>query len=102
MANELPIACSLSGTDLSARRAQIAQLGRDALVDARVDGTQAELRFAAGAEVHDRVQRFADAESACCPFLTMHVDNAPDAVRLTIDAPNDAALVLVELVAAFR
>jgi hypothetical protein len=102
MANDLPIACSLSAADLSARRTQIAELGRDALVDARVDASRAELRFAAGAAVRERVQRLADAERECCPFLTLRVEDAPDAVRLTIDAPEEAALVLEEIVAAFR
>jgi hypothetical protein len=67
-----------------------------------VAGTHAELRFAAGAAVRERVERFAAAESQCCAFLTMRIDGAPDEVRLTIDAPEDAETVLAELVDAFR
>src|SRR4051794_16300562 len=101
MPDELPIACSLSATELPVRQAQMAALGRDALVDASVDGAHAELRFAAGATVRARVEELAAAERDCCAFLTMRIDAEPDAVLLSIDAPADAELVLAELVAAF-
>jgi hypothetical protein len=48
------------------------------------------------------VQRLVAAESQCCAFLTMRLDDAPGEVRLTIDAPEDAEPVLGELVNAFR
>jgi hypothetical protein len=101
MPTELPIACSLSATELPARLALIAELGRDA---ARVElsGTRATLQFAAGPAVRERVERFVVAESACCAFLVMQVRDEPDAVVLEIGAPDDAALVLEELVEAFQ
>jgi hypothetical protein len=102
MTTELPIACSLSTTELSVRQAQIAELGRDALLDATVDGRRAELHFTARPGVRERVERFVAAESECCAFLTMGVEAAPDEVRVSIDAPAGAELVLEELVAAFR
>jgi hypothetical protein len=102
MPDELPIACSLSAAALPARKAQMAGLGRDALVEAHVDRTHAELRFAAGAGVRERLESLVAAERQCCAFLTMLVDDAPDEVRLTIDAPEGAELVLAELVEAFR
>jgi hypothetical protein len=101
MPDELPIACSLGAAALPVRQAQMAGLGRDALVEAHVDRTHAELRFAAGLGVRERVQRLVAAERECCSFLTMLVDAAPDEVRLTIDAPEGAELVLAELVEAF-
>jgi hypothetical protein len=100
MAAELPIACSLSETDLERRRAEIAALGRSELVAVRLEATRAALRFAAGAR--ERVQAVAAAEAECCPFLTLRVAAEPGAVLLTIDAPPDAAGVLAELVATFR
>ena len=101
MPEELPIACSLSAAEFPARLAQIEALGRDALVDARVAGTRAELRFVAAPEVRERVERFAEAESRCCAFLSLRVADAPDAVLLTVDAPPDAVGVLGAFVAAF-
>lgn len=102
MPSELPIACSLNASELPARLAAMADLGRDALIDARTAPTRAELRFAAGAGVRARVEAIVAAESECCAFLAMHVSDEPDTVVLTIDAPEDAALVLSELVDAFR
>jgi hypothetical protein len=102
MPTDLPIACSLSATELPARLAQISELGRDALVDARTDGTRAELRFAAGPGVRERLAEIVAAESACCAFLTMAVGETPEELVLTIEAPEGAELVLAELVDAFR
>jgi len=102
MPTELPIACSLSATELPARLAEMAELGCDALIDVKLSGTHATLRFAAGAGVRGRVTSVAAAESACCAFLAMHVSDEPDGVVLSITAPEDAELVLHELVDAFR
>jgi hypothetical protein len=97
-----PIACTLSAADRPARQAQMTALGRDALLGAAVDDAHAELRFAARPGVRDRVERFAAAEAECCPFLSMAVDAEPGGVVLTIDGPDAARPVLLELVAAFR
>jgi hypothetical protein len=102
MPTELPIACSLTATELPRRLAEMADVGRAALLDVRDDGTHAELRFAAGAGVRDRVDAIRAAESQCCAFLDMAVTDEPDAVVLTIDAPEGADVVLTELVDAFR
>lgn len=102
MTSELPIACSLSAGDLSTRLRQMADLGRAALVDVRHEQTRAELRFAAGAGVRDRVEGIVAAESQCCAFLAMTVTDEPDTVVVTIEAPDGAELVLAQLVDAFR
>jgi hypothetical protein len=99
MTDEPPIACSLTATEMPVRRAEIADLARS-LVDTRHEGRRAELRFAAGAR--DRVDRFAAAESECCPFFAMTVRDEPGSVVLAIDAPDGAEPVLAELVDAFR
>lgn len=102
MPTELPIACTLSATDLRARLAEMAELGRDALLEVELGGTHATLRFAAGADVRDRVMRVVAAEAACCAFLVMDVSDEPDAVVLSITAPEDAEVVLRELVDGLR
>jgi hypothetical protein len=102
MPAELPIACSLTATELPKRLADMADVGRVALLDVRDDGTQAELRFAAGAGVRDRVDAIRAAESQCCAFLDMAVTDEPDTVVLTIDASEGAEVVLTEIVDAFR
>jgi hypothetical protein len=102
MPADLPIACSLSADELPARLAEIADLGRAALLDVRSHGPRAELRFSPGAGVRERVEAVAAAESRCCPFLTLTVAGEPDAIALTIEAPDGAEPVLRELVDAFR
>ena len=101
MTTDLPIACSLSATELPVRQAQMAELGRDALLVATVDGRRAELHFARRPGVHERVERFVAGERQCCAFLAMRVEEAPAQVRVIIDAPDGAELVLEELVASF-
>ena len=102
MPSELPIACSLNASELPMRLAEMADLGRAALIDARTGATSARLRFAAGAGIRQRVEAIVAAESHCCAFLQMRVSDEPDTVVLTIDAPEGAELVLAELVDAFR
>jgi hypothetical protein len=97
----LPIACSLSAGELDERMAQMAALGREALVGTRIDGTRARLRFAVAPDVRERIDAVVTAESRCCAFLTMRVTDEPGAVVLTIDAPGGAELVLSEMVDAF-
>jgi hypothetical protein len=101
MSTELPIACSLNAGELPLRLARISELGRDALVAASVDGRRAQLRFAGGVGVRERVEGFVAAESECCAFLAMRVEQSAGEMHVTIDAPEGAEAVLAELVAAF-
>jgi hypothetical protein len=96
---DLPIACSLTATELPRRLAEMADLGRAALVSVQRTPSHAELRF--GAEVRERVAAIVAAESRCCGFLTMRVSEEGDRVALAIDAPEGAEPVLDELVGAF-
>ena len=102
MPSELPIACSLSATELSGRLRDMAELGHAALLDVHREPTRAELRFVADGGVRDRVERIVAAESQCCAFLSMSVSDEPDTVVLGVEAPQGTELVLDELVDAFR
>lgn len=101
MPDNLPIACSLSASDMEQRLREIAALGADALIASRRVGAHAELRFAAGGGIRERVEEIVAAESRCCAFLEMRVSDGPDTVVLTLDAPEDAEPVLAEFVEAF-
>jgi hypothetical protein len=101
MSSELPIACSLSGADLAQRLTEISDLGRSGLLDVERDAARAVLRFSADDGTAERLQAIVDAEGRCCPFLDMTVRARPEALVLTIDAPDDARLVVDELVEAF-
>jgi hypothetical protein len=100
--DELAIACSLGETELPERLRQMAELGRDALLESRTAGTRAELRFAGGPGVRERVDAIVTAESQCCAFLDLQVSAEDGAVVLRVTAPDGAELVLTELVAAFQ
>jgi hypothetical protein len=99
---EVPIACSLTATELPARLAEITTLGRDALIDALHEPGHAELRFAAGDGARDRIEAIVRAEAQCCAFLNMDIRDEPGLVVLSITAPPGAALVLGDFVDAFR
>ena len=101
MPPDLPIACTLTATELPERLAEMAELGRAALLEATASGRRAELRFAAGAGVRDRIDAIVAAEAQCCAFLTMSVTEDADTVVLVIDAPEGAEPVVSELVGAF-
>ena len=102
MPTERPIACSLSATALADRLAQMADLGREALLGVEQAERRASLRFAADAGVSERLARIVAAESECCAFLAMRVSNESSGVVLTIEAPDGAELMVQDIVDAFR
>ena len=97
---ELPLACSLSAADRRSRLAEIAALGGASLRAAATAGNRAELRFRP--EARQPLEALIAAESRCCPFLAFELEQRPDEVRLTVEAPPDAEPVLDDLVEAFR
>ena len=101
MPSELPIACTLSATDLRERLAEMAAIGRAALIGAERDGTRAVLRFRPVDETRRRLEAVVAAEAECCAFLDIALGNEEDLVLLTIRAPSGAEALLDELVAAF-
>jgi hypothetical protein len=97
MPTELPIACTLEGAELAERGAEMARLGRDALVGVELEGTRAVLRFRGGRE---RVEWLVEAESRCCNFLDIALTPAGEETTLEVRAPQGADQVLLEWVRA--
>ncbi len=98
MTVDLPIACTLSAEQLSARLAEIASLGRDALIESD------ENRRFASAMTRGRGRgstRSSPPSRSCCAFLGFDVSESHDELRLTISAPAGGEQVARELVAAF-
>lgn len=100
MSRPLPIACTLSATDLRARGAELRALGGDGLLELAEGPGRAVLRFRADPEIRRRVEAIVAAESQCCAFLDLRLEHADDATVLTISAPNGGAEVVRELAAA--
>jgi MerR family copper efflux transcriptional regulator len=99
MPSEPPIACSLTASELAQRIADMSAIGRASLLTAEADQTRAVLTFRPSA--FEQLAAVVAAEAECCPFLKMKLEDGPDAVQLTIEAPAGADSVLDDLVAAF-
>lgn len=95
----LTIACSLPAADMRARLDEIATLGREALVDSRIDDGAATLRFRAS--FRDRLQAIVAAEAKCCGFLDFGLESRDEEIVLTVTASADAQQALVEWTLVF-
>src|SRR5215213_8578289 len=99
MATSLPVVCTLDATALRDRTAELQAIGAEALVDARVDGPRALLRFRP--TVADRLASVVAAERACCAWLGLNLAQRGDRIALTLAAPPDAEPPMREFAAAF-
>jgi hypothetical protein len=101
VATELPIACSLSGAEMPARLAEMAEIGAASLLGAEASGRRAVLHFGSEPGVRARLSGIVAAESECCAFLTMRLADDSGDVTLTIDGPEGAEPIIEQLVGAF-
>jgi hypothetical protein len=101
MSPDQPIGCSLSATELPQRLAEMAELGDAALLEIHRAGTRAELLFAAGAAVRERLEEMVAKEARCCPFLNMRLSETAGVITLHVQAPEGAEVVLSEIAEAF-
>jgi hypothetical protein len=95
-----PIACTLGPADFRQRLAWIADLNRDALRAQHRDGLRLELTYAPTAL--DRVREMIAREQDCCAFLTFDLQQEADAIRLVIEAPEDARDALDAMLEPFE
>lgn len=82
---EVPIACTLPSTALSARLAKIGQLTERSLLSHRLEGSALRLKYRT--DVAAELEQLVDAERECCGFLRFDLYTAADGVELTIQAP---------------
>mgnify|MGYP003383219465 FL=1 len=75
---ETPIACTLGADDFKQRAADIRDLARRALLDARQTPLTLALTYAP--EAADEVRALMTKEQECCPFLTFGMKQSADAV----------------------
>src|SRR5438270_38790 len=101
MPTELPIACTLNATEMSARLAEMSAIGQSSLLSVEMTGRRATLRFRAGGATRERLVAIVAAEAECCAFLDMALSEEAQAIDLTITAPAGAETVLGDFVAAF-
>lgn len=82
------IACTLDAGDLKERLAWIAGLNARALKSARQDDLTLTLDYAP--EAIADVRKMVAGEQKCCAFLNFTIAQHPDAVRVSVVAPETA------------
>jgi hypothetical protein len=102
MPSDLPIVCSLSGSDLEARYRDLKRFGSDNLIGRAADERGHTLRFTRTPESERRLALIVAAEAECCSFLSLDLTAGGDEVELRITAPADARPLADELAAAFE
>ena len=92
---ELPIACSLTASERSAREGAIRSLLSGAEEVRELPGGM-KLKFDDSSQWLCRIAEFAAAERDCCRFLRFEVTAEPDLgpIRLTITGPTGTAAFL--------
>ncbi|MCA1681134.1 MAG: hypothetical protein LC777_20420 [Actinobacteria bacterium] len=103
MPTDVPIACTLTVTQMPERLAQFRALGDDALLSSNsTESCEAMLRFRRSPQVRERLEALIAAESECCAFLRFDLIDEPDVLLLKLAAPEGGEPVIQELVSAFR
>jgi hypothetical protein len=102
MNDEIPIACTLTGAQTSARLTEMAAIGHDSLLGVDEGAAWPVLRFRAGEQTRTRLVSIMAAESQCCAFLDLDLTEDFQGLALTISGPEGAAPIVQDLVAAFR
>ena len=101
MTDPKPIACTLGKSDLRQRLEEIATLGAKSLLGHEIkDGTHT-LRFRNDGSTRRQLEQIVAAETECCPFLELEIDERDQALLLALAAPDDGRFVADELARAF-
>jgi hypothetical protein len=101
MANDTPVACSLSGDELARRLDTIAEVGAANLISSGSDGSRRLLHFQKTETVRRRLEEIVASESECCSFLDLSLEEQGDGLVLSIAAPENARAIADELAEAF-
>ena len=91
---DLPIACTLTADDMTARMALIDALAADGLVDRTTTAAGLRVRLLDRPDIEQRTRALIAAESACCPFLDFEFGRENGYLVLDISGPEDAGPVI--------
>jgi hypothetical protein len=91
---DLPIACTLTSDDLTARLALIEALSADGLLDRTPTDAGLRVRLRDTPDVEQRTRALVAAESTCCPFLDFDLRREGGDLLLDITGPADARPVI--------
>jgi hypothetical protein len=91
---DLPIACTLTPDDMTARLALIDALVADGLLDRTPTDTGLRVRLRDTPEIEQRTRALVAAEAACCAFLHFDLGRENGVLVLDIAGPADARPVI--------
>jgi hypothetical protein len=91
---DLPIACTLTADDMTARTVQINALAADGLLDRAPTGTGMRIRLLDRPDIEQRTRELVAAESECCAFLDFRLCRESGDLVLYISGPEDARPVI--------
>jgi hypothetical protein len=97
-----PIACSLGGGALRARRRTLAELGRASFLGAGGGGGRHTLRFRGDPGTRTALEAVVEAEAECCPFLALSICGSGGELTLCIEAPEGGEEMAEALAASLR
>jgi hypothetical protein len=86
---DTPIACTLETGEFKERLGWIAELNREALLDARREGLRLTLTYRP--DEAERVREMIRREQQCCAFLGFDLREEQESLTLVIEAPQSAA-----------
>jgi hypothetical protein len=92
--SDVPIACTLTPGDMTARIALIDALAADGLIDRTATDTGLRVRLRDTPEIERRTRALVAAESKCCAFLDFALDRDGEHLILDIAGPHDARPVI--------
>jgi hypothetical protein len=98
---ELPVACSLTGSDFEERARRWRVLAERALVDSKRSGEGVRLSFEPVDGVEAELRELVALEGECCPFLRMGIEE-DGRLTLVVSGPPDAAPILDAFAALAR
>jgi hypothetical protein len=91
---DLPIACTLTADDMTARVALIDALTADGLLERTTTDAGLRVRLRDTPEIERRTRELVAAESRCCAFLDFDLGRKDGDLVLDISGPEDARPVI--------
>jgi len=95
---QVPIACSLTPDDAGDRVEEWRRFLSERIVEIKRTDNSARFRLEESGDALLIASDLARREKACCPFFDFRLLLTPDAVWFEVDAPQEAAEVVSELI----
>jgi hypothetical protein len=97
--NDLPIACTLTSSELQERRRTVLQTLRRTVVEAKEIEGGYSYSFPSGGSSFQDIAAMIDLERQCCPFLSFRLIVEPNggAIRLEMTGPEGTKQFLADV-----